>query len=509
MVTATAVERLLKPKRLCVLLVAVGISVPVNAASGQFTPAINFIETYTDNVDLVGSKAKGDWVSELAPQLRFDGTSARAKWNFDYQRHELAYSHDKTRNSAQNLLNAFGTLEAGDKWLYVDGRGSVTQQTISAFGVQAPSNVNVTKNRAETSTYQLSPYIRGSLGGTAGYQLRYNWTNSRSDSAVLSDVRTREWVGDLNGKTTFSALLWSVQAGSQRSRASNGLDTVADHVRGSLSYQFDPQFRMSLIGGREANDYATLTKKRTNTNGFGLDWAPAETTSISAMKEKRFFGNGHTFSFKHRTPLSAWEYSDNKDVTILPSQLASASVGTIYDLLNFIYTSQFPDPVQRGQVVRQYLQAQGIPENTQVISGFLTSTTYVERAQQASIALLGARNTVTFVAMQSDRQSLSNVSNMLGDFANSSDVLQRGLSTRWAHKLSAVSALTLALGWTQTIGSGLVNQESKQRRLDLLFATQWGPKTFFSLGARRMYVLTGGSSGYRENALTGALTIQF
>jgi uncharacterized protein (PEP-CTERM system associated) len=488
------------------MFVAAGISLPAYSFTGQLTPSLGINETLTDNVDLSATRKKWEWISDIVPELLFNGSAARAKWNFDYQRHELIYSGDKSRNNGQNLLSASGNFEALDKWLYIDGLGSVTQQTVSAFGGQTPSNSNVSNNRAETSTYKLSPYILGKLGSTADYQVRYSWTTSSSQSSALSDVRTGEWIGSLNGATPLTALNWAVDAGTQRVNYSRGNYSTADHVRGSLSYQFDPQFRMSIIAGREANDYATLNKEYTNTHGFGVDWVPSETTSISGMREKRFFGDGHKFSFKHRTPLSALEYSDSKDATVLPSQLGSGSLGSIYDLMFFIYASQFPDPVQRAKIVSQYLQSQGISPNTQVLSGFLSSNSYIERTRQASFALIGANNTVTFVATESDRQALSN---LLGDFADSSDVLQRGLSASWAHKLSPLSALTLTAALTKSFGSGLVQQDSKQKSLNVNFATQLGAKTYFSLGARHVRFESSATSGYRENALTAAITMRF
>jgi uncharacterized protein (PEP-CTERM system associated) len=509
MAMATAVERFPKQKRLCALFLATGISLPVHAVTGHLTPSLSIRETLTDNVDLSANHKVRDWISDVAPGLLFDGATARSKWTFDYQRHELIYGRDAARNNAQNLLTTSGTLEAVDKWLYVDGHGSVSQQTISAFGTQAPSNANTSDNRAETSTYQVSPYILGKLGSSADYQLRYNWTSSRSQSSALSNVRTGEWIGSVKGATALAALGWSADAASQKVNSANGSNSVAEHIRGSLSYQLDPQFRMSIIAGREANDYATLTKESTNTGGFGLDWVPSETTSVSATKEKRFFGDGHSFSFKHRTPLSAWEYTDRKDATVLPTQLANGSLGSIYDLLFFMNASKYPDPVERAQAVSQYLQAQGISPNAQVLSGFLSSNSYVERARQGSFALIGASNTLTFVASESDRHSLSKVSNVLGDFGNSSDILQRGFSSSWAHKLSALSSLTTTLAWTQSIGSGLVHQDSKQKALNVNFATQLSPKTTFSLGARHARFDSSMTSGYRENALVGEITVRF
>lgn len=510
MATVTATEGAILGRRgaFALLVAATGVS-SAYAANEHFTPSLSIGETLTNNADLSANPRGTEWITDIEPRLQFDGNGARAKWSVDYQRHELVYAHDTWRNDAQNLLDASGTLEAVENWMYVDARGSITQQAISAFGVQAPSNASISNNRAETSTYLLSPYFRGHLGPLADYQVRYNWTVTRSQSDVLSDATTREWIGSLHGQTQLAALQWSIEGGSQRTDYGVGRAIEGDHVRGSLAYQFAPQWRLGLIAGREANDYVTLSKESTGTRGVSVDWVPNETTKISAMKEKRFFGDGHDYSVIHRTPLSAWEYTDSKNATVLPSVASNGILGNIYDLLYLLYASQVPDPVQRGQFVKQYLQAIGIPENTSVIGGFLSSTSYVETARQASVALIGANNTLTFLATQDERQSLSNVGAFLGDFADSSVVVERGFSTSWAHKLSPLSSLTLTVGANSSTGFGGVSQDAHQRRVDVYLLTHLSATTLLGLGARHVNFDGSSSGAYAETALTGVITLRF
>lgn len=79
----------------------------------------------------------------------------------------IFYTADPSQNNnTQNSLNAFGTLEAVENWLFIDASGNIYQQSISAFGAAPISpgvNTNVNSNITETSTYQVSPYIRGSF----------------------------------------------------------------------------------------------------------------------------------------------------------------------------------------------------------------------------------------------------------------------------------------------------------------------------------------------------------
>jgi uncharacterized protein (PEP-CTERM system associated) len=488
---------------------AISCSGPALAADARWAPSLTVTETLTNNADLSPTPQHAEWITDGEAQLQTTGSTARANWTFDYQRHELAYSRSKARDTAQNILDAAGTIEGVEKRLYVDARGSVSQQAISAFAPQSPDRSSIDANRSETGTYELSPYLRGNLASAADYEVRGNFTHAHSSSNVLGNARSREWITKLNGRPAGAALLWSAEAGSLTTAYNDGSSIRADHLRGTVGAQVDPQLRLSLIAGREANDYLTPAREWTNTRGFGVDWMPSQTTKISGSREKRFFGDGHSVSLTHRTQLSAWQYSDRKDAAVLPGQFGQGSIGNIYDLLSLMNESRIPDPVQRDLAVRQYLAAMGISANAQVVSGFLSSSARVERAQQASFALLGTANTVTFAATRDEQQSISKMSNLLGDFASSSDILQRGASVTWTHKLSPTSTLAMAVAGNRSsaLAGGL--QETRLRRLDVSFATRLGPRTAVGLGARRVRANSSGSGEYAETAIIGTITLEF
>ncbi|WP_287670504.1 hypothetical protein [Accumulibacter sp.] len=86
---------------------------------------------------------------------------------------EQIYARESSSNGHQNALTAIGTLEAIDDWLYIDATGSISQQYLSAFGAISPSNANVNRNQTETSSYSISPYIKGRFLTSTEYFLRY------------------------------------------------------------------------------------------------------------------------------------------------------------------------------------------------------------------------------------------------------------------------------------------------------------------------------------------------
>ena len=165
--------------RLGKALLATGVALamtPVLAGSWTITPTLAVTETATDNVALTDSGKRSDLISDISPGIHIEGVGGRSKLRFDYQMHNLIYAQDSSRNQIQNALNALGTLEAIEDWLFLEASGKVSQQSVSAFGSSSSSssvNVSTNENTIETSSYRLSPYIVGSLGGFADYQLRY------------------------------------------------------------------------------------------------------------------------------------------------------------------------------------------------------------------------------------------------------------------------------------------------------------------------------------------------
>lgn len=512
MVTATARKRNLpiafSASTTFTLLVGC-LSVPAMAGEWTITPSVALNETATDNVDLSRSNKQADLVTDATLGFHINGSGGRTKLDLDYQLHNLFYAQHSSRNQAQNYLNASGTVEAIDNWFFIDASGTITQQNVSPFlGVTSSTvNANTDSNTRETSTFSLSPNIRGTLGGVADYALRYSLetTKTQANSAYNSDSRVLEL--NLDGITDQATLGWSIDASSRNSKSGNNRSYRADNLRGTLTYPLTYQFRASLIAGREANDYLSQEKQSHPIKGVGFDWSPGARTQLSASTENRYFGNSHKIDFTHRTAGTAWTYSESKDATERPNQRSTLGVGTNYDLLFNLYASAIPDPVARAAYVNALLLSNGLSPNAQLQGGFLTSGVAIQTARELSFAITGVRNTVTFAASQSKTSNLSSVGNsglLIGeDLTVFQDVRQRGISINWSHKLTPFSTLVAMVSRLQSKGSGTSSVSTTQTKFNLNYLVQLSPQTSVSLGLRRDI------SNYTENAVTATLSHQF
>lgn len=466
----------LRPSAVIALLALTGASVN---AEVTIDPRVGLTETLTDNVRLDDANKKTELVTQVSPGIRVDIKGAKLKTYLDYALTHVSYARGTSSGRTQNALNTFGTFEAVDDWAFLDFSGSISQQAVSAFQAQAIDNTAINANRAEVSTYRVSPYLRGRLGSSANYEARYTHTLTNSSSALSSDVTSTDGSIKLTGGSAFRRLGWSADANRQTADYTRGRTTESDRFNLGLSYAITPQVNAFVNGGHEANNFNSLDKQGYATSGFGMNWNPSERTKLSASRNKRSFGQAHNVSFEHRSARTTWRISDSKDVSVTPSQTG------------FLLNTETLQP--------------------SVISSFLTSAISLQRRQDVSVSLLGVRDTITFTATrsQSTRLDTLSIGQEIGqDDLNSSAVVnQRGFSVNYSHRLTPDYSLGVVLSQQDTSGA-LSTQDSTLRGLNVNVSGKVGHRTSATIGARRA-VSSGSSVPYTENALTGNLNVQF
>ncbi|WP_291991187.1 TIGR03016 family PEP-CTERM system-associated outer membrane protein [Candidatus Accumulibacter sp. ACC007] len=483
---------------------------PLHAENWTIVPSIAVSETLTDNVFLSSSSNKqGDLVTGITPSISINGQGARANLRLDYGLTEQLYLRESSQRNRQNALNAVGTLEAIEDFFFIDATGRISQQYLSAFGAVSPSNANVDSNRTETSSYSLSPYLRGKLLGWADYRLRYQATTTSSQSNLAPGLNSSQWTGGLNGSTRWNHITWALDASSLKNDYEFGRDYDATRYDVTVAYRFNPQFQVSLLGGRESNNYASLDQQTNFTRGVGFDWTPSTRTRLNATVRNRFFGTGWDINFSHRRPRSMFTFRSSKDVSLQPQGVGNTGQGNNYDAFYAIIAATNPTftPAQIGAQTAQLLVDRGIPADSTVVNGYLNDRPQVQNLQQLTAALIGSRNTVTFTATRSEQQGLSVINGLTDDYSTRDRILQVGYGIIWAHQLSGLSSLSLSFNQQRSSSFITSSPETTTTGGYLLLSTRITPKTSANIGARR--VISSGVTSYTENALTGALSHSF
>ena len=525
----------------------------VAAATISIVPRVSVSETYTSNVFLSSTDPQSELITRISPGIRISSTGGRIKGTLDYSLSELLYANNSSGRTSQNALNASANVEVVDKWAYVDLSGVISQQAISAFGVPSDNGALLSGNSTETSVFRISPYVRGRFAGVADYDARYSLSSSQSKSSLVSDVTTKDLTVRLTGVGGRFGLGWSLDV-SHQAYDGAGRSTQAQRINGQVGFTFTTGVGFYVKGGHESTNLAGATGQQYNYTAFGASWAPSDRTkfsidrdtngetglgaswtpndelklsasrdgrgatgltvawapskrtSLTVTREQRLFGETHSITVTHRTPSTAWTFSDSRSVVANPSQGPGIFSVSLYDVLFGQFAAGESDPAKREQY-GAFLRSIGVTPNLTAVGGFLSSTVSLQRAQQLSFALFGARSTVSVVATRSQNTKLDNLSTAVDDFLTSSAVRQNGLSVNFSHRLTAKSVLSLVAARQSSSGvAGVAGTSS--RTLNVSLATQLSPEISASLSARRV-VFDSSTAPYTETAVIGNLNVQF
>ncbi len=484
----------------------------VPVTSWRITPQLSVSETYTNNAALMpAALAERSWVTESTPGIRIEKAGVRSRVYLDFRLNDFRYSSNSRLNNTQRLLTSFATLETIDNWLFFDASVNITQQNRSAFNISGAPNVSGPNgNRVETTTNQISPYVRGKFSDIAKYQIRLIEADIRANDASMPNTRGRQWIGFIKNARVISGFGWSVDGSALRFRNDVVGKSYDERIRGTLNYEINARLHVSVVGGSEATNFSGVQNNdHASTSGVGIEWSPGERTQFAAVREKRFFGNSHSFSFKHRTALSVWNFSSTKDVLPPTGQQNAGALGTVSSLLADLLAASIPDPIAREAAVRQRLEDFGIGANPASSGGFATGRPSLVRNDEASVAVRGVYNTITLSSTRRLQIGLGPSSGGSDSFSQSNDILQRGVNLNWAYRLSPISTASLVVTSLRTEGLSVTGLDTNQRTLNLLFSTRIGQNTYASFGARRVHFDNSLNTGYRENAVLGAVSLRY
>ncbi|MET0207670.1 MAG: TIGR03016 family PEP-CTERM system-associated outer membrane protein [Burkholderiaceae bacterium] len=480
------------------------------AASGSgrsgfsVSPRISVSETWTDNLRLTGDGYQDRaLVTSVTPGVSVSSRSGVFRGTLDYSLDAIVYTKSDSKNRVQNQMNGRGTAELVPQALFVDVIGNISQQSISAFGTQSPSNELDNANRTETRQLQVSPYWRGLLLGSATFELRASGTIRDNSETTGGNGNTKE------GTLSFSlsgpqgrALNWGLQANTTRQHyEQTGLDYRSSMGLGSLTWVPDVDVQLGVNGGVERNDY--LGAETTTIYGVSGKWTPTPRTSLSADWQHHNYGASHNFRFEHRMARFVVRAVSTQSVNTGASPDGQLNN---YGLLDLQFSALEPDPVKRDILVRTTLAALGLKPDGISNAGFLANTAMLQRRSEVSMAWSGQRLTVTLGLNDNNSRALGVAPSGSGDLSLSDNVRQRGATVSVAYRLTPTASSTLTANRQHSAGDGGLGGDTTS----LYFTTtvRLGARTDASLGLRHTRS-DDQFLAYRENAVFATLTQRF
>lgn len=479
------------------------------ARTGFFLqPTLSVSETVTSNVGLDrGSDARADAVTDISPGLRLSSRTGRVIGDVDYALHGLVYARRSSANEVQQALSARGTAEAIDNWAYVEASASISQQSISALGTRSADRNLADANRAEVSTYQIAPYVRGPLGSFANYQVRWDWTASNSSGSSAKSTSNEASLVLSSGQALFTRLGWSLNASRQSSEFGNQGAQDSTRFNGRLTFAVSPEFQVSAGAGRERNAYRFSSQQSSTTWSAGFTWAPTERTRLEVTRDQRFFGNAYNIRFEHRTPRTVWTFVDSQDVNTTSGANGTNSPRSVFDLLYAQFASIAPDPAQRTALVNAFLQNSGLTGSALANGGFLTNAASIQRRQNLSLALIGLRSTLLLSTSRNDARAANETATNAGDLSNGRNLHSTGMGVNLSHRLTPLSALSADLSLSRNSSTG-DNRTTRLRSLNATYTTHLSKQIELSISARRT-LFHSDVDPYTESAVVANLKVQF
>ena len=487
----------------------------VQAADWNNSAKLQVSETLSNNIALASpGLERHDLVTDLNPSVHLENKGGRLGLNLDASWHGLQYANRTTGDHSDTLLNSRGTLEVIDKWFYVDGLASITEQNVSPFGAQSTDLANINSNRTRVRNSSLTPYFKGMIGPEVSYNLNYQ--NSQTSTDAVASSHGRVYSGGLRWGNSSRLLNFGTDFSNQFTSYSNQTDTTTRSARATAYLNADAHLNFSAFMGRERNNYS-ISGQSGSWKGVGMHWTVSERTSLDLAREYHVYGPTAQVSFSHRMPRSALQLSYSRVATTSSQQLLT--VGPTPEFANQMTLCMAQlnnDSALCSAVVSQLFQLKGQP--VFALLPFVSNTVNIQRTLQGSLLLTGVRNTVTLTASRSDNRS--DQANTLSNDVLSTPTRIRNVSLNWALKLTPFSSLTASLSRARSTSSsslGLVANDTMYTTTSLLWSSQLTPKLLGTLNLRHVantlaagstatVTATGTGTGqYSENAAVATL----
>jgi uncharacterized protein (PEP-CTERM system associated) len=302
-----------------------------HALGWDFEPTLDGKAIYTDNANHRDSDPQDALILSATPgfTLRSKG-SRRVEATLQYGLTGVQRFDENDSTDLLHKLNAMGTAELVEDFLFIDGSARISQEIISLEGSLVEAEIS-DSNRANVGTYSVSPYVQKRLGTFANAQARYTASGAIFENDVAANQNVNAFTAGLTSGTRFDDLSWGVNYSIRDARNRNNVDTTFEQVVASLGYALTRRFRVFGTVGEEWNDYLSATETDGSSWSAGFGWSPGRRTSIEASIGERFFGSTYSLSARHRTRASNWNVRYAEDLSDL--SLFLFTTGTVYDYL--------------------------------------------------------------------------------------------------------------------------------------------------------------------------------
>jgi uncharacterized protein (PEP-CTERM system associated) len=468
----------------------------------RIQPSISGQVYWTDNVNLVGSDRRSDFVFQITPRLVIQEKGANTSLSASISAPILLYANTGGENNRiVPDASISGTLQLYPRLLYVDGSIQVSQQYLSPFAPRPQDFISATNNRYTSQSYRISPYLKGDGPSQLHYELRdtNTWTNANATASA-----NRAYTNEIIANVTQDPRPFGAAANYDRIETdfTDRSSFITQIGRLGMVWQPDQQWRFGMRGGYEDNHFPG-EDFRGATYGVSVGWHPTMRTNLDADAEHRFFGTSYHVALVHRTPLSIWTLRASRDMTTYPQEIATLRAeSNVEALLNSIFASRLTDPIARQSFVDQLIHDRGLPSTLASPIDLFTEQPVLQESLDATVSLLGARNSVLMTAYRRRTERIPGTAFALLDLNTSqTDNTQIGTNVVWSHRLTAVYSLSTSADWFRTDANDQSGTRSRQLTLQTALSAALSSLTRAFAGVRHQRFTSNSHATIEETAI--------
>lgn len=474
----------------------------------RVSPMAELSQTLTSHLETgAAGVGRADSITQATAGVAMRSDAGLVTGALDYKLSALAYARASNRNSLRQTLQANGNAEWYERRGFVSVQASISQQAISAFGLQTiGTTAQASTNTTDVAHLSVAPRWLGVLPAGLRYMLFADYEQTEVSSTNVGD-NNRFNMGFHLAPQTEGRIRWSADLLTAHSRYRAGRRTDTTTGYGTLNYrveELDTQLSAS-VGGQRSN-LVDLEQTDSSYWNLGAVWMPSLRTTLRANVGERMFGRSYDLAFEHRMALLVVRLSDSRSLSD-GTQLGNTVLGTAYDLFYAMYASREPDPVKRADLVDATLRARGIDANAAVSGGFLASSATVLDRQSLSLGMQWPRSSAMLIFNQGGSRRASRRITVFDDLSSNMEVRTAGVTLVLTHALTASTSVNLSLSGQQSRGD-TASQSHDQRALNLHLSDRISSSLSWVLALRRSLFQTG-AIYYNESAITASVAAQF
>jgi uncharacterized protein (PEP-CTERM system associated) len=401
----------------------------------------------------------------------------------------LSYLQGSQTNRWLPTASLRARAETVENWLWLEALAAAYQTSADPFAIRG--DVGAALNTVDTRQLRLSPVLQRSLSPTLTLTARagVEGTQRRGQAAANDprrDQRRRDALFRL--ESLPRPFGWTLEASDDETRFVNEARPVLrlSEARAVASWQLDPSLVVGAVAGHGRTRFP-LASRSESFGGGRLQWNPQERTGLRLSVERRFFGGAYDLELSHRNPFFAAYLGVQRLPSAQPASLLLPPGADVAGLLDAIFTTRFPNPIERAAVVRGVLDGLGRPSGLSQPVEVFAQEAQLQRRANLALVWQGRRSTATLRWINLDtRQLAGGESPFVPTAGFGTDTRQRLVSFDLTHRLAADLSVEFSLARGRIEGLGVIDGSATEERIARLALT-WAvnPSLDLSAGLRR------------------------